>query len=87
MEGERLTFRARAIPRQDVPLHSDVRCSVARRKAPRTMSQDFFILDSEDFIWDSKTRQVVAIIRNGEVFRDDDGARIAVFVSSNLYDL
>jgi hypothetical protein len=51
------------------------------------MSQDFFILDSQDFILDSKTRQVVAIIRNGEVFRDDDGARIAVFVGSNLYDL
>ena len=51
------------------------------------MSQDFFILDSQDFILDSKTRQVVAIIRNGGVFRDDDGARIAVFVGSNLYDL
>ena len=31
--------------------------------------------------------KVVAIIRNGGVFRDDDGARIAVFVGSNLYDL
>jgi hypothetical protein len=51
------------------------------------MSQDFFILDSRDFIFDSKIRKVVAIIRNGEVFRDDDGARIAVFVGSNLYDL
>jgi len=51
------------------------------------MSQDFFILDSQDFILDSKTRQVVAIIRNGEVFRDDDEARIAVFVGSNLHDL
>ena len=51
------------------------------------MSQDFFILDSQDFILDPKTRKVVAIIRNGEVFRDDDGARIAVFVGSNLYDL
>jgi hypothetical protein len=51
------------------------------------MSQDFLILDSQDFILDPKTRKVVAIIRNGEVFRDDDGARIAVFVGSNLYDL
>ena len=51
------------------------------------MSQDFFILNSQDFILDPKTRKVVAIIRNGEVFRDDDGARIAVFVGSNLYDL
>jgi hypothetical protein len=51
------------------------------------MSQDFFILNSQDFILDPKTRKVVAIIRNGGVFRDDDGARIAVFVGSNLYDL
>ena len=51
------------------------------------MSQYFFILDSRDFILDPKTRKVVAIIRNGEVFRDDDGVRIAVFVGSNLYDL
>jgi hypothetical protein len=51
------------------------------------MSQNFFILDSRDFILDPKTRKVVAIIRNGEVFRDDDGVRIAVFVGSNLYDL
>jgi hypothetical protein len=51
------------------------------------MSQDFFILNSQDFILDPKTRKVVAIIRNGGVFRDDDGASIAVFVGSNLYDL
>ena len=51
------------------------------------MSQDFFILDAEEVILDAKTRKIVAIIRNGEVFRDDDGARIAVFVGSNLYDL
>ena len=51
------------------------------------MSQDLFILDSQDFILDHKSRKVVAIIRNGEVFRDVDGARIAVFVGSNLYDL
>ena len=50
------------------------------------MSQDFFILNSQDFILDPKTRKVVAIIRNGGVFRDDGGARIAVFVGSNLYD-
>jgi hypothetical protein len=37
------------------------------------MSQDFFILNSQDFILDPKTRKVVAIIRNGGVFRDDDG--------------
>jgi hypothetical protein len=51
------------------------------------MSQDYFILDAQDVILDAKTRKIVAIIRNGEVFRDDDRARIAVFVGSNLYDL
>jgi hypothetical protein len=51
------------------------------------MSQDYFILDAQDIILDAKTRKIVAIIRNGQVFRDDDGARIAVFVGSNLYDL
>ena len=51
------------------------------------MSRYFFILDSRDFILDPRTRKVVAIIRNGEVFRDDDGAKIAVFVGSSLYDL
>ena len=51
------------------------------------MSQYFFILDSRDFILDPRTRKVVAIIRNGEVFRHDDGAKIAVFVGSSLYDL
>jgi hypothetical protein len=44
------------------------------------MSQDFLLLDAQDVILDAKTRKIVAIIRNGEVFRDDDGARIAVFV-------
>jgi hypothetical protein len=51
------------------------------------MSDDFFLLDAQDAILDAKTRKLVAIIRNGEVFRDDDGARIAVFVGSNLSDL
>jgi hypothetical protein len=51
------------------------------------MSDDFFVLDAQDAILDAKTRKLVAIIRNGEVFRDDHGVRIAVFVGSNLYDL
>jgi hypothetical protein len=51
------------------------------------MSQDFFILNAQDFISDPKTRKIVASVRNGEVFRGDDGAKIAVFVGSNLYDL
>jgi hypothetical protein len=60
---------------------------VCRALEALTMSQDYFILDAQDIILDAKTRKIVAIIRNGEVFRDDDGARIAVFVGSNLYDL
>jgi hypothetical protein len=51
------------------------------------MSHDYFILDAQDVILDAKTRKIVAIVRNGEVLRDDDGEKIAVFVGSNLYDL
>jgi hypothetical protein len=81
-----------AIPSQDGSGREVLRptsMSVVRRasEAPRTMSQDFLLLDAQDVILDAKTRKIVAIIRNGEVFRDDDGARIAVFVGSNLYDL
>jgi hypothetical protein len=36
----------------------------------------------------SSTRKVVALIRNGQVFRDDvEGAKVAYLVGSNLYDL
>jgi hypothetical protein len=51
------------------------------------MAQDF-ILDAQNFIFDREARQYVAFIRNGEVFRgNQEGARIAVLVGSNLYDL
>jgi hypothetical protein len=51
------------------------------------MAQDF-ILDAQNFIFDPETRKNVAIIRNGEVFRNEkEGARIAYFVGSSLYDL
>ena len=40
------------------------------------------------YIVDPDTGKVVAVIRNGEVFRDDqDGARIAIVINANLYDL
>jgi hypothetical protein len=55
--------------------------------APGTMAQDF-ILDAENFIFDSETRKNVAVIRNGAVFRDNkEGARIAYLIGSSLYDL
>ena len=51
------------------------------------MAKDF-ILDAQNFIFDPEISKNVAVIRNGEVFRDDnEGARIAVLVGSNLYDL
>jgi hypothetical protein len=52
------------------------------------MGQDF-ILDEHNFIFDTETRENVAVIRYGEVFRIDkeEETRIAVFVGSNLYDL
>ena len=40
------------------------------------------------YIIDPDTGKIVAVIRNGEVFRDDkDGARIAIVLNANLYDL
>jgi hypothetical protein len=51
------------------------------------VSQDF-IMDARSFIFDPETRKVVALIRNGQVFRDDEeGAKVAYLVGSNLYDL
>jgi hypothetical protein len=51
------------------------------------MSQDF-ILDAQNSIFDPESRKNVAVIRDGAVFRDDkEGARIANFVGSSLYDL
>ena len=40
------------------------------------------------YIIDPDTGKIVAVIRNGEVFRDDkEGARIAIVLNANLYDL
>jgi hypothetical protein len=40
------------------------------------------------YIIDPDTGKNVAIIRHGEVFRDDqEGARIAIVINANLYDL
>jgi hypothetical protein len=58
------------------------------------MAEDFsldatdFILDAKNFIFDCRRRKTVAMIRNGQVFRNDkEETRIAVFVGSNLYDV
>jgi hypothetical protein len=40
------------------------------------------------YIIDPETGKNVAVIRHGEVFRDDkEGARIAIVLNANLYDL
>ena len=42
----------------------------------------------QGYIVDPETGKVVAEIRNGEVFRDDEeGAKIATVLNANLYDL
>jgi hypothetical protein len=42
----------------------------------------------QGYIVDPETGKVVAVIRNGEVFRDDkEGAKIATVLNANLYDL
>jgi hypothetical protein len=42
----------------------------------------------QGYIVDPETGKVVAVIRHGEVFRDDkEGARIATVLNGNLYDL
>jgi hypothetical protein len=42
----------------------------------------------QNVIFDPESGKRVAIIRNGELFRDDqEGARIAIFVGAYLYDL
>ena len=42
----------------------------------------------QGYIVDPETGKVVAVIRRGEVFRDDEGgAKIATVLNANLYDL
>jgi hypothetical protein len=47
------------------------------------MAQDFIF--AQDVILDPDTGKVVAVVRNREVYRD--GARIAVLVGAQMYDL
>ena len=42
----------------------------------------------QGYIVDPETGKVVAVIRHGEVFRDDEeGTKIATVLNANLYDL
>ena len=47
------------------------------------MTQDFIF--AQDVILDPDTGKIVAVVRNGGVWRD--GARIAVLVGAQMYDL
>jgi hypothetical protein len=47
------------------------------------MTQDFIF--AQDVILDPDTAKVLAVVRNGGVWRD--GARIAVLVGAHMYDL
>jgi hypothetical protein len=75
-------------PRSRVLWYSAADCKAQRSsRGPATVSQDF-IMDARSFIFDPETRRVIALIRNGQVFRDDEeGAKVAYLVGSNLYDL
>ena len=47
------------------------------------MTQDFIF--AQDVILDPDTAKIVAVVRNGGVWRD--GAKIAVLVGAQMYDL
>jgi hypothetical protein len=47
------------------------------------MIQDFIF--AQDVILDPDTAEILAVVRNGEVWRD--GARIAVLIGAHIYDL
>jgi hypothetical protein len=49
----------------------------------KLMTQDFIF--AQDVILDPDTAKIVAVVRNGGVWRD--GARIAVLVGAHMYDL
>ena len=52
----------------------------------RDMTRGFML--AQDVILDPETRKSVAVIRNGQVFRDDEeGEKIATVLGSYLYDL
>jgi hypothetical protein len=55
-----------------------VASSIRRRRGSR----------AQDFICDPETGEIVAIVRDGEIFRDDgEGAKIATVLGAYLYDL
>jgi hypothetical protein len=47
------------------------------------MTQDFIF--AQDVILDPDTAKIVAVVRNGGVWRD--GTRIAVLIGAHMYDL
>ena len=58
----------------------------ARADRGRDMTRSFML--ARDVILDPETRKSVAVIRNGQVFRDEEeGAKIATVIGSYLYDL
>jgi hypothetical protein len=50
---------------------------------PKAMTQDFIF--AQDVILDPDTGKILAIVRNGGVWRD--GVKIAVLVGAQMYDL
>jgi hypothetical protein len=60
-------------------LHSQLEASSIPRRRGST---------AQDLICDPETANIVAVIRGGEVFRDDgEGARIATVLGTYIYDL
>jgi hypothetical protein len=58
-------------------------CRPTRGLETKTMTQDFIFV--QDVILDPVTAKIVAVVRNGGVWRD--GTRIAVLVGAQMYDL
>jgi hypothetical protein len=55
-------------------------------RVQHTPTQGFIL--AQNVILDRETRKSVAVLRNGQVFRDDkEGAKIATVVGSYLYDV
>ena len=58
-------------------------CSPTRRLRGNTHDSGFIF--AQDVILDPNTAKIVAVVRNGGVWRD--GVRIAVLVGAHMYDL
>jgi hypothetical protein len=58
-------------------------CPPTRRFEAKPMTQDFIF--AQDVILDPDTAKILTVVRNGGVWRD--GARIAVLVGAQMYDL